>query len=84
MKALTPDAAGRELARVLDLIDRAREEAAEVAKEHKGRIAKLVNRAGELRAIAAGRAGSQVELDTEVAEVLGEAAEVRDRKGRAP
>jgi hypothetical protein len=81
MKPMTPEGAGRELAKVLDLVDREREALADVVKERKGRIARLEKRARELRDLATGRDGVQGELDTEVAAVLGEAGAVAERKG---
>jgi hypothetical protein len=64
MKILTPDKAGRELARVLDQHRREREDLAELVKERKGRIAALAKRAAELVDLANGRVPVQLEVDT--------------------
>jgi len=63
MKPLTPDAAGRELARVLVAIRKERDKLTEHTKTVKGRIAAMEERASDLAAIANGEA-AQVELDT--------------------
>lgn len=64
---LTPDAAGRELAKVLRVIGREREQLADIVKERRGHIAALEKRARELVDIANG-AAVQVELDTDEGE----------------
>lgn len=63
-KVLTPDKAGRELAKVLDQARREREELADMTKAKRGRIAALEKRGRELMDIANGRVGVQVEMDT--------------------
>jgi hypothetical protein len=93
-RSLDRDAAGRELARVLRIIGRRKEALAAYAKDERGAIAKLEERAAELALIADG-AAIQEELDTgpasarvsgelhpEAAKVLGEARAVAERKGR--
>lgn len=62
-KILTPDAAGRELAKVLRFVARREEALKELVKERRGEIAALLKRARELESIALGEA-QQVELDT--------------------
>ena len=62
-RALSPDRAGRELAKVLAVAARRREQLADLVKERKGEIAILDKRARELMDIANG-APVQVEIDT--------------------
>jgi hypothetical protein len=62
-KVLTPDAAGRELAKVMRLAAQKDEQLRDLVKERKGEIAALHKRARELQGIVLGDA-VQVELDT--------------------
>lgn len=84
-KVLTPDAAGRELAKVLRLAAQKEEQLKDITKERKGEIAKLMKRARELQGIALGDA-QQVELptepDPEPEASPAAAAEVLGKKGR--
>lgn len=69
----TPPDHGRELAELLDRIDRLREQLADEVKERKGAIAKLEKRARNLRDIIAGRTGDQLDLEERAAaDVLAE------------
>lgn len=90
-KVLTPEAAGRELAKVLRLAAQKDEQLKDLVKERKGEIAALHKRARELQSIVLGDA-VQVELDTtdeeappeappaQVAEVLGRKSKRRERQ----
>lgn len=86
-KVLTPDAAGRELAKVLRLAGQKEEQLKDVTKERRGEIAALHKRARELQGIVLGDA-VQVELDTggeeegEPTAPPAQAAEVLTRKGK--
>jgi hypothetical protein len=81
MPLMTPDAAGRELARVRVQVRRERERLAAHVKTAKGRIDALEERADQLCAIANGEE-QQTELDTTAA-TLAEAGRVDRRKGGA-